>query len=190
MRIAGHHILRPESADPVARSVELCESRELRPRSPVSVRSEHPRQMNPRRPHIRRVPPHPPEIVLDPSRVRADVPVLEMSRHHADAQQLRFITGRQRFQVLLKLRQINRRVRRHLEVLPDANNGWPEVVKGSGTCNGTIVLEKGTGTLAWAVTSGCTTNGNPPVTKLSCHKFGKMVVIAPPACTFVFFVSA
>ncbi len=114
MRIAGHHILRPESADPVARSVELCESRELRPRSPVSVRSEHPRKMNPYRPHIRRVPPHPPEIVLDPSRVRADVPVLEMSRHHADTQQLRFIAGRQRFQVLLKLRQINRRVRRHL----------------------------------------------------------------------------
>src|SRR5215469_8892433 len=75
-------------------------------------------------------------------------------------------------------------------VLVPGNSNCPDVVYGSGTCNGTIELEKGTGAPGSAVITGWTVNGKPPVAKLSCHKLGSNVVIAPPACSTECFVKA
>ena len=40
------------------------------------------------------------------------------------------------------------------------------------------------------VITGEKTSGNAPVTKLSCHRLGRIVVIAPPACSVVCDVTA
>src|SRR5579885_708228 len=69
--------------------------------------------------------------------------------------------------------------------VPPGKTGCPLVAYDGGNGKETTLLLNGTGTAGVAVICGENVNGVPAVRKLSCHRFGSMVVMAPAACSTV-----
>ena len=59
------------------------------------------------------------------------------------------------------------------------------MVYGGGRFTGTTEFWKGKGTPGSALAYRLVARGIAPVRKLSCHRLGTMLVIAPPACNTV-----
>jgi len=83
------------------------------------------------------------------------------------------IARSERREIILKTLNIHGSMAATLEVSPDAKRSWPDVVKGSGSVIGVIVLEKGTGTPGRAVTVGLNVERNGARHKIVLPKIWK-----------------
>src|SRR5580700_7930281 len=132
VRTRGHNRLRPKTSDRVPRGIELCKRSELRSGAGIAIWRKHACEVNARRAYISGAKFYAVKIMVDACRPRTDISIAEIARDASGVEQLDFMPGRHRCQIILKTLQVNGCVGRHLGAVAAGKkrlalrvvNGW------------------------------------------------------------------